>query len=72
MEAIVFTTKATWEDGALVLSSVASVEGKTIGKFKDVYRLQNDELILETTRQTAAGTFTSRGTHRRGGGRERG
>jgi hypothetical protein len=65
MGSIVFTTTVTWDGAALVLSSKASVEGKPIGQVKDVYRLQDGELLVETTRQTPAGTFTSTTTHRR-------
>jgi hypothetical protein len=66
MGPMVFRTKATWYGAALVLSSVISTGGKAFGESKDVYRLENGELIVETTRQAPAGTFTSKGVNRKG------
>jgi hypothetical protein len=66
MGPLVFRTKATWDGMALALSSVISIDGKAFGESKDVYRLENGELIVETTRQTPAGTFTSKGVNRKG------
>ena len=66
MGPMVFRTKASWDGAALVLSSAISSGGKTFGESKDIYRLENGELIVETTRQTPAGTFTSRGVNRKG------
>ena len=65
---MVFRTKATWDGAALVLSSVISTGGetRTFGESKEIYRLENGELIVETTRQTPAGTFTSKGVNRKG------
>jgi hypothetical protein len=63
MGPIVFRTKVVWEGAALVLRSVISTDERTIGEAKDVYRLEGAELIVETTRQTPAGTFTSRGVN---------
>lgn len=65
MGPMVFRTKATWDGSALVLSSVIATSGKTVGESKDVYHLENEELIVETTRQTLAGTFTARGVNRK-------
>ncbi len=66
MGPMVFRTKATWDGPALVLSSVISTGGKTFGESKDIYRLENGELIVETIRQTPAGTFTARSVNRKG------
>jgi hypothetical protein len=66
MGPIVFRTKAAWDGAALVLSSVISTDERTIGESRDIYRLENGELIVETTRQTPAGTFTSRDVNKRG------
>ena len=60
MGPLIFRTKAAWDGAALVLSSVISVDGKAMGESKDVYHLENGQLIVETTRQTPAGTFTAR------------
>ena len=65
MGSIVLRTRASWDGGALVLSSVATVEDKPIGQIKDVYRLEEGELVIETTRQTSAGTFTAKAAHRK-------
>jgi|SRR5687767_1128844 hypothetical protein len=62
---IVLKTTASWNGDSLVLSSAASVEDKPLGQIKDVYRLEGGELIIETTRQTPAGTFTSKAAHRK-------
>ena len=68
MGPMVFRTKATWDGAALVLSSVISTgeNTRTFGESKEIYRLENGELIVETTRQTPAGTFTSKGVNRKG------
>ena len=66
MGPLVFRTKATWDGAALALSSVISTDGKPFGESKDVYRLENGELIVETTRQTPQGTVTSKGVNRKG------
>jgi hypothetical protein len=65
---MVFRTKATWDGAALVLSSVISTgeETRTFGESKEIYRLENGELIVQTTGQTPAGTFTSTGVNRKG------
>ena len=65
MGAIVFRTKASWDGPALVLAAVTSVEDKPLGQLKEVYRLEGDELIVESTRQTPAGTFTAKTAHRK-------
>jgi hypothetical protein len=66
MGPMVFRTKVTWDGPALVLSSVISTGGNTVGESKDIYRLENEELIVETTRKTPAGTLTVRGVNRKG------
>jgi hypothetical protein len=65
MGPLLFRTKAAWEGAALVLASVISIDDRKIGESRDVYRLENGELIVETTRQTPAGTFTARSVNRR-------
>jgi hypothetical protein len=65
MGSIVFRTKASWDGPALVLAAVTSVGDKPFGQVRDVYRLEGDELVIETTRQTPAGTFTSKNAHRK-------
>jgi hypothetical protein len=60
MGPLMFKTKAAWDSAALVLSSVISVDGRAMGESTDVYRLDNGQLIVETTRQTPGGTFTAR------------
>ena len=68
MGPMVFRTKATWDGAALVLSSVISTGGntRTFGESKEIYRLENGELVVETTRKTPAGSFTARGVNRKG------
>ena len=66
MGPLVFRTKAAWDGAALVLSSVISIDGKAMGESRDVYRLENGQLIVETRRQTPAGTFTARGVNTKG------
>ena len=65
MGSIDFRTKASWDGDALVLNAVTSVGDKPIGQLKEVYRLEGGELVIETTRQTPAGTFTSKAAHRK-------
>jgi hypothetical protein len=62
---IVFTTSAAWESAALILSSVVTADEKPLGHLREVYRLENGELIVETTRETPAGTFKGTTVHRR-------
>ena len=62
---VVFRTKASWDGPALVLAAVTSVEDKPLGQLKEVYRLEGDELIIESTRQTLGGTFTAKTAHRK-------
>ena len=65
MGPIVFRTKAAWDGAALVLSSVVYTDERQLGEVRDVYRLENGDLIIETTRKTPAGTFTARGVNRK-------
>ncbi len=65
MGPLVLTTKAAWEGTALVLSSTATADEKPLGNLREVYRLENGELIVETTRETPAGTFKGTTVHRR-------
>jgi hypothetical protein len=60
MGPIVFRTTATWDGQALVLLSVLSTGEKPFGDAREVYRLENDRLIVEVSRHTPAGTFTSK------------
>jgi len=65
MGSAIFRTKASWDGAALVLAAVTSVGDKPIGELKEVYRLEGEELIVETTRHTLGGTFTSKAAHRK-------
>jgi hypothetical protein len=65
MGSIVLRTIAAWEGGALTLASKAFVEESRIGDVKDVYTLENGNLVIETTRTTPAGTFTGKVVHRK-------
>ena len=65
MGSIVFRTKASWDGPALVLAAVTSVDDKPLGQLKEVYRLEGDELIVESTRQTPGGTFTAKTAHQK-------
>ena len=62
---IVFRTTAAWDGAALVLSSTLSTEGQPLGVAREVYRLENGNLVVETNRRTPAGTFTSTGVNAR-------
>lgn len=61
----VFRTKATWEGPSLVLTSAVSTEGNPIGEVREVYRIENGDLFIETARKTAAGTFTEMSIQRK-------
>ena len=65
MGPLVLTTKAAWEGTALILSSTATADENPLGRLRESYRLENGELIVETTRETPAGTFKSTTVHRR-------
>jgi hypothetical protein len=65
MGSVLLKTKAAWEGDALVLSSVASVEGNPLGQLKEVYRLEHGDLVVESTRHTPAGVMTARTVHRK-------
>ena len=65
MGPLVFRTKATWDSDALVLASTVSANDKPIGDLKELYRLVNGELVVESTRTTPAGTFSGRTVHRK-------
>jgi hypothetical protein len=60
-----FRTKAAWEGDTLVLSSTVSHEGNAIGDLRETYRLIDGTLVVESTRKSAAGTFTGRTVHAR-------
>ena len=65
MGVLTFRTRASWDGDSLVLSSTASAEGNAIGDVKEIYRLVDGNLVVETTRRAPAGTFTSRTVHAR-------
>lgn len=65
MGSVLLKTKAAWEGAGLVLSSVASVEDKPLGQLKEVYRLENGDLVVESTRHLPTGVMTSRTVHRK-------
>jgi hypothetical protein len=65
MGVLTFRTRASWDADSLVLSSTASAEGNAIGDVKETYRMVDGNLLVETTRRTPTGTFTSRTVHAR-------
>ena len=65
MGVLTFRTRASWDGDSLVLSSTAAAEGNAIGDVKEIYRLVDGNLVVETTRRAPAGTFTSRTVHAR-------
>jgi hypothetical protein len=65
MGPIVSKTTAAWDGVGLVLSSGLFADGKEIGQLKEVYRLQNGELTVESTRQTPAGVMTGKDIYRK-------
>jgi hypothetical protein len=62
---LTFRTKAAWEGDTLVLSSTVSHEGNALGDLRETYRLVDGTLVVESTRKSAAGTFTGRTVHAR-------
>ncbi len=62
---LVHRTTAAWEGSTLVLSSKISVDEKQVGTFREVFRLDGVQLIIETTRQTPAGTFNDKIVHKK-------
>jgi hypothetical protein len=62
---IVLRTTATWNDAALELSSEFFADEKKIGELSEVYRLVNGELVIDSTRQTSAGTLKANTVHRK-------
>ena len=65
MGVLTFRTRASLDGNSLVLLSTASAEGNAIGDVKEIYRLVDGNLVVETTRRGPAGTFTSRTVHAR-------
>jgi hypothetical protein len=65
MGVLVFTANASWDAERLVVSSAVSTEGNAVGTMKDIYRLENGDLIIENTRTAPVGVFTSRAVYRR-------
>jgi hypothetical protein len=65
MEPLVFRTKAAWDGASLVLTSVVTASDRTIGDAREVYRLENGDLIVEGSRNTPAGTFSEKTVHRK-------
>lgn len=62
---VALTTRALLEDGVLVLTSEAAVDGRPFGRVRDRYTLVDGQLVVESTRTLPAGTITSRDVHRR-------
>ena len=58
-------SRTAWQDAALVITSIAVADGRALGEIKEVYRLENGELIVESARKTEAGTFTAKTVHRK-------
>ena len=65
MGPLTFRTTANWDGARLVLSSKVSADEKEIGTSTEVYQLEEEQLVVETTRQAPAGKFTSRTVHRK-------
>ena len=65
MGVLVFRTRAAWDGDRLVLSSTVSHEGNAIGELKETYRLVDANLVVDSTRKSAAGTFTAHTVHAR-------
>ena len=65
MDILTFRTRAGWDGDSVVLSSTVSAEGNAVGDVKEVYRLMDGNLVVETTRRIPAGTFSSRTVHTR-------
>jgi hypothetical protein len=65
MGMLTFRTRAAWDADRLVLSSTVSVPGNAAGELKEVYRLVDGKLVVESTRRGPAGTFTSQTVHTR-------
>jgi hypothetical protein len=63
--AVVSRTTAAWDGNSLVLSSVLIVADKPLGKSTETYRLENGDLVVDTSRAVPAGTFTSRTIHKK-------
>jgi hypothetical protein len=66
MGPLLFRTKAAWDGAALVLTSVITAGDQAIGESREVYRLENGNLIVESSRKTPAGTFTETSVHTKG------
>jgi hypothetical protein len=66
MGPLLFRTKSAWDGAALVLTSVVSAGEQPIGESRDVYRLENGDLIVETSRKTPTVPFTEKTVNRRG------
>jgi len=65
MGVLAFRAKASWDAESLVVSSAVSAEGNAVGTMKDIYRLENGELIVDNTRTAPVGVFTSRTVYTR-------
>jgi hypothetical protein len=65
MGAIVSKTTASWDGATLVLSSTFSADGKMMGSGRELYHIENGQLIVESTRETPAGKFTERTVHKK-------
>jgi hypothetical protein len=58
MGAIMSKTTVAWDGPTLVLSSTFSADGKMMGRGRELYHIENGQLIVESTRETPAGKFT--------------
>lgn len=66
MGELVFRTKCAWSGNSLVLRSSVSLDGnQVVGELEETYRLDGEELIVETMRRTPAGTFSGRTAHKK-------
>jgi hypothetical protein len=65
MGVLEYRTRAAWDANRLVLSSAVSAQGNAVGELTESYRLEDGNLVVETTRTSRAGTFTGRTVHTR-------
>jgi hypothetical protein len=65
MGVLVFRANASWDGASLIVASAVTTGGNAVGTMRDVYRLENGNLVVDTTRTAPAGVFTSHTVHKR-------
>ena len=65
MGVLLFRTRAGWQGDVLVMSSAVFADGNAVGHLVERYTLVDGKLVVEATRTSPAGTFTSRTVHAR-------